>query len=266
MVDRDSLTEVGVLEELFLEGVGAESLERVLDKQVEDEGLQVLLWRFLVIGEHDRVLLDERFGDLGFEVCAEGVQAVLKLVQETAEDPERRRQRLTLSEQLFWALVKELVSLKTVHLTTLHKHILRQDHFGIAIDWVNHEVFAAHFVNRWQSQPQVQHGLKDALEEVLSIGLLGFTEVFDHICEGLVVIGDAVAIHRYEHLRGSQRVVRTGLKHCDDFASEGRFVELLQKLQLHRHFLQVAVGPFFATPLSDNEAIVFTKNIDLASF
>jgi len=84
--------EVGVLENLLLEGVGAEALQRILDQQLQDELLPALDWLLcLVFGEHNRVELDERFRHLGAQVRLEGIHTVLGFVEEAAENPEGRR-------------------------------------------------------------------------------------------------------------------------------------------------------------------------------
>ena len=79
-----------MLQQLFLVGIGAQPLQRVLDQQVQDQVLIQLVRRRLILREDARVEFYVHFSDLGFQVGDEGIDAKARLVEEAAQDPERR--------------------------------------------------------------------------------------------------------------------------------------------------------------------------------
>ena len=115
-------------------------MQRVLDQQVQDQVLVQLVGRRLILREDARVEFYVHFSDLGFEVCHEGICAVARLVEQAAQDPERRRQAFAAAEELLGGLVEQVGLLEEENIAVLAENFIVDDNLHVVCRLVDENV------------------------------------------------------------------------------------------------------------------------------
>ena len=123
---------------------------------MQDKVLERVLWLLLVLREHARIVLDIHLSHLRFKVSDEGIDSEACLVNLAAKDPERCRQALTLTVELFRRFVKQVCLFKEHDVAFLIEEIIIDNKFHVMRRFVHENIAGLKVIDGRNSQAQIK--------------------------------------------------------------------------------------------------------------